>query len=195
VEFPLCVFDLKTGIFCPKCEEKIRAGIYDDFDVKVMKLLLELEKSFPQLQRAGYVKAVNGDETVFVVLREGSLRSFDFRNLIALRKRLSEQLGKHVRVVEDASSVARFIERVVAPARVVAINKIWLPDGSEEMRVVLDRERNLKAGVNSLIQVVGKVKGVRLRVDFERRWRRGGQRPYRGKAAAKDAFVSGHHAR
>ncbi len=194
MEFPLCLFDLKTGIFCPKCEAKIRAGLYDEFDIKVMRLLLELEKSFPRLQKAGYVKAVNGDETVFVVLKEGSLRGFDFKNLIALRKKLSEKLGKHVRVVEDSPEVSKFIEGVAVPARVVAINKIWLPDGSEEMRVVLDHERNLKAGVNSLIQVVGKVKGVKLRVDFERRWRRGGQRIRRGKAAAKNPSIHGHNA-
>ncbi len=172
MEYPLCVFDLKSGIFCHKCEEKLRRGLYDDFDVKVMKLLLELEKGFPQLHRAGFVKAVDGEETVFVVLREGSLRDFDFRNLIALRKKLSESLGKPVRVVEDRPDVARFIEEVVVPARVVAINKIWLPDGSEEMRVILDYERNLKVGVRSLMQVVERVKGVRLRVDFERRGRR-----------------------
>lgn len=176
MEFPLCVFDLKTGIFCPRCEEKLRKGLYDEFDVEVMKLLLQLEKSFPQLHGASYVKAVNGAETIFIVLREGSLRGFDQRNLVALRKKLKERLGKHVRVVEDDHDVSRFIEKVVVPARVVAVNKIWLPDGSEEMRVVLDHERNLKAGINSLIEVVKRVKGINLRVDFERRrWRRSGE--------------------
>lgn len=194
MEFPLCLFDLKTGILCSRCEAKIRAGLYDDFDIKVMRLLLEFEKSFPQLQKAGYVKAVNGDETVFIVLKEGSLRSFDFRNLVALRKKLSEKFGKHVRVVEDSPEVSKFIERVAVPARVVAINKIWLPDGSEEMRVILDHERNLKAGINSLIQVVGKVKGVKLRVDFEHRWRRGEQRIRGGEAAAENPFIHRYNA-
>ena len=86
MEFPLCTFDLKTGIFCSKCREKIRQGLYDEFDIKVMKLLLELEKRFPRLQKAGYVKSVNGKETIFVVLREGSLRDVKFKDLAALRR-------------------------------------------------------------------------------------------------------------
>lgn len=185
MEFPLCVFDLKSGIFCPRCEEKLRKGLYDEFDVKVMKLLLELEKSFPQLHDAGYIKAVNGEETIFIVLREGSLRAFDQRTLLVLRKKLKEKLGKHVRVVEDDHDVSRFIEKVVVPARIVAVNKIWLPDGSEEMRVVLDHERNLKAGVNSATQVVKKVKGINIRIDFERRrWRGSGARLREKKASA-----------
>jgi len=40
------------------------------------------------------------------------------------------------------------------------------------MRVILDSRRNLKVGVNSLIEAVKKVKGVKLSVDFERGWRR-----------------------
>ena len=195
MELPLCSFDLRSGIFCPRCQEKLRKGIYDELDIKVMKLLLELEKKLPKLQKAGYVKTVDGKETILVVLKEGGLRGFEVDELGRLRRRLSEELQKHVKVVEVSQDLIRFIEGVVAPARIMAVNKIWLPDGSEEMRIILDDRRSLKVGINSLIQVVGKVKGVRLRVDFERRWRRGGQRPYRGKAAAKDAFVSGHHAR
>ncbi|MCD6261338.1 MAG: hypothetical protein J7J28_06120 [Thaumarchaeota archaeon] len=172
MEFPLCTFDLKTGIFCSRCREKIRQGLYDEFDIKVMRLLLELEKRFPRLQKAGYVKAVDGKETILIVLKEGSLREVRFKDLASLRRILSEKLGKHVRIVEDSSDVVRFIEGVITPARIVAVNKIWLPDGSEEMRVILDSRRNLKVGVNSLIEVVKKVKGVKLSVDFERGWRR-----------------------
>jgi len=136
-----------------------------------MKLLLELEKRFPRLQKAGYVKAVDGKETIFVVLREGSLRDLQFKDLAALRRILSEKLGKHVRLVEDSGDVIRFIEGVITPARIVAVNKIWLPDGSEEMRVILDDRRSLKVGVNSLVEVVKEVKGIKLNVDFERKWR------------------------
>ena len=171
MEFPLCTFDLKTGIFCSKCREKIRQGLYDEFDIKVMKLLLELEKKFPRLQKAGYIKAVNGKETIFIVLREGSLRDVKFKDLAALRRILSEKLEKHVRIVEDSNDVIRFIEGVITPARIIAVNKIWLPDGSEEMRIILDDRRSLKVGVNSLVKVVEEVKGIKLSVDFERRWK------------------------
>ena len=94
MDLPLCSFDLKTGIFCPRCSEKLRRGLYSDLDVKVMKKLLELEKSFSKLQKAGYVKTIDGGDTVFVVLKDGSLRDMDFRELSRLRKTLSADLGK-----------------------------------------------------------------------------------------------------
>ena len=82
-----------------------------------------------------------------------------------------EKLEKHVRIVEDSNDVIRFIEGVITPARIIAVNKIWLPDGSEEMRIILDDRRSLKVGVNSLVKVVEEVKGIKLSVDFERRWK------------------------
>jgi len=175
VDLPLCSFDLKTGIFCPRCAEKLRRGLYTELDVKVMKKLLELEKKFTKLQKAGYVSTVDGEDTIFIVLKEGSLKDLDFRELSQLRKILTNELGKPVRILEDAADPIKFIERIVAPARVIAVNKIWLPDGSEETRVILDHERNLKMKRESLIRVVEKVKKMKLNVDFEKRWR-GGRR-------------------
>ena len=171
MDLPLCSFDLKTGIFCPRCAEKLRRGLYTELDVKVMKKLLELEKKFTKLQKAGYVSTVDGEDAIFIVLKEGSLKDLDFRELSQLRKILTNELGKPVRILEDAADPIKFIERIVAPARVIAVNKIWLPDGSEETRVILDHERNLKMKCESLIRVVEKVKKMKLNVDFEKKWR------------------------
>ncbi|MCS7125503.1 MAG: hypothetical protein NZ929_01115 [Aigarchaeota archaeon] len=171
MEFPLCIFDLKSGILCPRCEEKVRKGLYDELDIRIMRLLLELEKELPKLSKTGFVKAVDGGDIVFIIMKEDSLKNIDQDTLHMIRKKLREKLEKNVKIVEDDRSIPRFIEKLVAPARVVTINKIWLPDGSEEMRVILDRERSLKTSVPSIIEVVKKVKGAILRIDFEKsRW-------------------------
>jgi len=186
VDLPLCSFDLRTGIFCPRCSEKLERGLYSDLDVKVMKKLLELEKKIPKLQKAGYVKSVDGGDVVFIILREGSLRDLDVKDLSELRKNLADDLEKPIRVVEDSPDPIRFIERAASPARVVAVNKIWLPDGSEEVRVILDHERNLKISPESLMRVAEEVKKMKLSIDFERRWRR---REARWGKVQKDAQV------
>ncbi len=186
MDLPLCSFDLRTGIFCPQCAEKLRRGLYTDLDIKVMKKLLELEKKITKLQKAGYVKTVDGGDVIFVVLREGSLQSLDFRELAQLRKSLAEELEKPTRILEDSPDPIKFIERIASPARVVAVNKIWLPDGSEETRIIFDHERNLKVSPESLIRVVEEVKKMKLSIDFEKRWRR---REGRSRKVSKNAQV------
>ena len=176
MELPLCSFDLKTGIFCPRCSEKLEEGLYNDLDVRVMRLFLELEKKFTKLQKAGYVKSVDGGGTIFVILRSGDLGRFEVREIAQLRKILSEELGKHVRLIEDNPDPLKFLESVAAPARVVAVNKIWLPDGSEETRVIFDHERNLRVGEEALKKLMEEVKGMKMTIDFERRRFHGPQR-------------------
>ena len=176
MELPLCSFDLRTGIFCPRCSEKLERGFYNDLDVRVMRLFLELEKKFTKLQKAGYVKSVDGGGTIFVILRSGDLGRFEVREIAQLRKILSEELGKHVRLIEDNPDPLKFLESVAAPARVVAVNKIWLPDGSEETRVIFDHERNLRVGEEALKKLMEEVKGMKMTIDFERRRFQGPQR-------------------
>jgi len=172
VDLPLCSFDLRTGMFCPHCSEKLRRGLYSDLDVNVMKIFLELEKRFTKLRNAGYVKSVDGGDTIFVILQDGDLKDLEIREIARIRKTLSKELGKPVRLVEDHPDPLKFIERLSAPARIVAVNKIWLPDGSEEIRIIFDYERNLKMSEQAVIKVVEEVKKMKLSIDFERRFRR-----------------------
>jgi len=174
LEFPVCSFDLKSGIFCPKCEAKIRSGEVTELDVQVMKLLQELERSISQLGGLSYRKSVQSGEVVFVVLGEGSLARLTPPQQAMVRKKISEKLKANVRLVEDSRDINKFIQSLVAPARITMVNRIWLPDQSEEMRVVLNDERSLRIRREVVEDVVGRVKGVTVRIDFERRGRRRG---------------------
>ena len=188
MELPLCSFDLRTGMFCPRCSEKLRRGLYTDLDVRVMRILLELEKRVTKLQKTGYVKSVDGGDTIFIIFRNGDLGKFEIREVAQLRKILGDELGKHVRLIEDHPDPLKFLEGVAAPARIVAVNKIWLPDGSEETRVIFDHERNLKVGEEALKKLLEEVKGMRLMIDFERRrlWR-----PQKEERAPRGAVTRG----
>lgn len=172
MEIPVCAFDLKTGIFCERCEEKIRRGEVSELDIRVMRSLLELEKTFHQLQSMCYVKSVDTKDAIAVVLRNGNLGAVSQQSLALLRRKLSDSLGKNVRLVEDSSDIGRFLEPLVAPARIVAINKIWLPDNSMEIRIILDEDRGLKLSVESIQEIVRVTKNVNLKVDFARRSRK-----------------------
>ena len=173
MEFPVCSFDLKTGIFCPSCESKIRSGEITELDIKIMRLLQDLEKNIPQLAGLHYRRSVKVNNFIFIVFKEGDLAKLPIPQQANLRKRLSESLGREfrVRIIEDLRDTNRFIQSLVSPARIVAINRIWLPDQTEEMRI-LDHERNLKVSQQVVEEVVKRIKGVVMRIDFERRARR-----------------------
>jgi hypothetical protein len=59
------------------------------------------------------------------------------------------------------------------PAEIVSINKIWIPDGTTETRVILaGSRRKLPIDQNSVKKLAREIEGITLRVEFERKRRR-----------------------
>lgn len=180
VAIPVCSFDLKTGVFCPTCESRIKSGQVTKLDLSIIKLLLEVERSFPFLQSAKYVKSVEHEDLILVALGEGDLLKVTQKDVLALQKRLSQELGRRVKVIEDKDDVNALVESIAEPARIIAVNKIWLPGDEVVTRIILDDERNLKMSKESLEQLVGKMKSVTLKVDFQRKYHRHGEKRKEG---------------
>ncbi|MEM1945232.1 MAG: hypothetical protein QXX57_05800 [Nitrososphaerota archaeon] len=170
LEFPICSFDLRTGVLCPRCEGKLQSGEISQLDIKVMQALSEVERQFPTLANTTYVKSVQHDGHVFIILDEGDLSKVSPVHQAALRKKLSEIVGLKARLLENSKDPYVFIQKLRAPARIAAINKIWLPDQTEETRIVLEDERSLRIDPEVAAHLVNVVKGLRVRLGFIRRY-------------------------
>lgn len=168
MEAPLCVFDLRSGTFCSKCEEKLRKNEVTDLDVKIMRQLLDAEKSFPPLQTLTYINSVETSELIAIVTKSGDLSKFSPQQISLLRKKLTSVVSKPVRFMEDIPDPNEFLEALVTPARIITINKIWLPDQTTVTRIILDSFRGLRTSKDVLIELALKIKGISLRIDFDR---------------------------
>jgi transcription antitermination factor NusA-like protein len=167
METPICLFCLRSGVLCPKCKEKVISGEISQLDINIMRLLLEEEKDFPILQSFSFIKAIEINSLIVIVFNEGSLSNTSLRIISKLGKSLESKIGKKIRFIENIADERKFIEKIVFPARVITINKIWLPDGSIESRVILDNLKNLKIPKEAIITIAEKVKGLSLRIDSE----------------------------
>ncbi|MEM0384349.1 MAG: hypothetical protein QXV27_05845 [Candidatus Caldarchaeum sp.] len=169
MEFPVCTFDLRTGVLCSKCEDKLSRGELSPLDFDVMRFLLELEKRVQTLSSLSYLKSVKLDDYIFVVLGERSVSSLGQEALAQVRRGLSERFRLKAEVVEEFKDFNKFLQGLVSPARLLAVNKMWLPDQSVEMKAVIDDERKLPAPPNILSRFVKEFKGVDVSFEPQRR--------------------------
>jgi len=163
----VCHFCLKSGILCPKCQAKLRLGEISETDLKIGRLLLSLESTYPALQDIYYHKAVETDGTIALIVGKGDVARLLSHGGKILRA-LNEKTEKSIRVLEYGADDRKFLEDLFAPLSIITINTIWLPDGSQETRVIL-RKRGRKPpalNVAALKQIAQKVRGVTLRVEF-----------------------------
>ncbi|MBS7605741.1 MAG: hypothetical protein QW424_03535 [Candidatus Bathyarchaeia archaeon] len=163
----LCQFCLRSGILCPKCRMKVERGEITQLDLEVARSLVSLENEYPMLQEVYFRGALEVNETLVILVRRGDAsKILSYGGKII--KALESKFGKNVRILEYNSSERKFIEDLFAPLNVVTINKIWLPDGSVETRVILKgkdkRRRSLNIDVAK--EIAKRIKGMTLRVEF-----------------------------
>lgn len=163
----LCSFCLKSGILCQKCSARLKSGEISELDLKIARLLLSLEEKYPSLQNVCFHKAVDAGKTLALIVGpEDVSRLLGFGGKII--RALGEETGRNIRVLEHGGDERKFLEDLFAPLSIMAINTIWLPDGSTETRAILRRRRSLQLpfDLKALKEIALKVRNITLRVEF-----------------------------
>jgi len=135
-------------------------------DLEIGRLLLSLENVYPPLQEVYFHRAVETDNVLALMVGKGDVaRLLSYGGKIL--KTISKETGKAVRVLEHGADDRKFLEDLFAPVSIITINTIWLPDGSQETRVILrKRGRKPPLNVEAMKEVAQKVRGITLRVEF-----------------------------
>ncbi|MDI9619867.1 MAG: transcription elongation factor NusA [Candidatus Nezhaarchaeota archaeon] len=159
MQFPICYFCLKSGLLCKTCDEKLRKGEITKLDIEVAKWFLDNETKYPQIRDCVFHKAVQrGDLLVVLVGCRSKTLSMLWRKV---GKALGDEKGLNVRIVEKSPSLRGFLSQLLFPAKVVALNTIWLPDGTCESTVRVSTEdlKKLPADVKALEEVARELLG------------------------------------
>lgn len=145
---------MKTGIFCPRCQRRLNSNEFADYEVTVMKKLLELEeRGLKELKDVHYIKSIQ-HKGILVLM----IKSPEFSESLSkkLSKELSLELNLKVKVIEYTKDIRKLTAQLLSPARVLGVNMLWLPDGSEvfSVRVLRVDERLLPTEKENLEEIL-----------------------------------------
>jgi len=161
---------VKSGILCPRCQERLDKGRITQLDLKVIGLLSELEKSHPILQEVHFHKAAEVGETLAIMVDRR-----DIGKIVGLEGRIvraiSEQAGgKRIKILGYGGDDRQFLEELLSPLSILTINTVWLPDGSTETKAILQGRtpRHMPVDLEVTRQLAREIQGLTLRIEFER---------------------------
>jgi transcription antitermination factor NusA-like protein len=154
-------------MLCPKCKRKLEKGEISELDLEVGRLLMSMEEEFPPLQNVYFHKSVESDGVLAIFVSRGDIAKILSYGGKIIRS-VERSTKKTVRVLESNSDERKFLEDLFAPMTILTINRIWLPDGSTETRVILkgSEGRRTSRYINALKEIAREAQGLTLRIEF-----------------------------
>lgn len=168
MKLPICNFDAKAGILCPKCNAKLKSGHITQADVDVSIKLIKLASQIPELDKIFLVRAHEVDGSIVMVLNSGDVASLRRDN--ALMKKIEQAMGNKMWLVDAQATDRKLLDDLFYPVRILSVNQVWLPDGSKMTRAMImgRRTERFPIDLDLVKRTVKAVRGLELLTDFEK---------------------------
>ena len=164
-----CEICLKNyPLICGNCQAKLDEGEVTELDIKVARVLINLQDLFPSIKNVTFKRVFQIEEVIIVLVGKGDVRRIIGSSRRVLRQ-MEEDLGAPVRIVEESRNPQNILSDLIRPVRILGVNTIWLPDNSFERIVrISEREReNIPLKLSQLEEAIYQMTDERIRIVFD----------------------------
>ena len=166
MKLPICIFDAKTGVLCPKCESRLKNGELSKTDVESSIKLIKLSNKNQDIDKLNLIGSQKIDEDYVLILKESNVSHINSNDkLISL---IEKEFNGKVWFVEANSSVRKILENLFFPIRILKTNMIWLPDGNQVTQVTIESKDYEKffSIIEKVKKIVNVVRNIELVVEI-----------------------------
>lgn len=166
MKVPICTFDAKTGVLCPKCESRLKNGELSDVDVECSIKLIKLSHKNQDIDKLNLIGSQKIDEDYVLILKDSNVSHINSNNKLV--SSVEEEFKGKVWFVEANSSIRRFLENLFFPIRILKTNMIWLPDGNQVTQVTIESKDYEKfiSIIEKIKRIVNAVRKIELVVEI-----------------------------
>lgn len=166
MKVPICTFDAKTGVLCPKCESRLKNGELSDVDVECSIKLIKLSHKNQDIDKLNLIGSQKIDEDYVLILKDSNLSHINSNDKLV--SSVEEEFKGKVWFVEANSSIRRFLENLFFPIRLLKTNMIWLPDGNQVTQVTIESKDYEKfiSIIEKIKRIVNAVRKIELVVEI-----------------------------
>jgi len=166
LKVPICTFDAKTGVLCPKCESRLKNGELSDIDVECSIKLIKLSHKNQDIDKLNLIGSQKIDEDYILILKDSNVSHINSNDKLV--SSVEEEFKGKVWFVEANSSLRRFLENLFFPIRILKTNMIWLPDGNQVTQVTIESKDYEKfiSIIEKIKRIVNAVRKIELVVEI-----------------------------
>lgn len=166
MRLPICIFDAKTGVLCPKCESRLKNGELSKIDVECSIKLIKLSNKNQDIDKLNLIGSQKIDEDYVLILKDSNVSHINSND--KLISSIEKEFNGKVWFVEANSSVRKILENLFFPIRVLKTNMIWLPDGNQVTQVTIESKDYEKffSIIEKIKRIVNVVRNIELVVEI-----------------------------
>ncbi|MGB8027689.1 MAG: hypothetical protein WCE95_08800 [Nitrososphaeraceae archaeon] len=166
MKVPICTFDAKTGVLCPKCESRLKNGELSDVDVECSIKLIKLSHKNQDIDKLNLIGSQKIDEDYVLILKDSNVSHINSNDKLV--SSVEEEFKGKVWFVEANSSIRRVLENLFFPIRILKTNMIWLPDGNQVTQVTIESKDYEKfiSIIEKIKRIVNAVRKIELVVEI-----------------------------
>lgn len=165
MKLPICSFDAKSGLLCPKCEAKLEEGEITQDDVDASIKLTRLAERNAEINKFTFARGIRLNGDIVLVFRGQDVNML--RGNANLADKIQSAFGQKVWFIQSEASDRRFVENLLYPFRVLSVNQFWLPDGNKLTKVIVSGNSVQTQVDREKIQKIAKaVKDMDLLIEF-----------------------------
>ena len=166
MKVPICIFDAKTGVLCPKCESRLKNGELSKSDVECSIKLIKLSRNNQDIDKLNLISSQKIDEDYVLILKDSNLSHINSND--KLINSVEKEFNGKVWFVEANSSIRRFLENLFFPIRILKTNMIWLPDGNQVTQVTIESKDYEKfiSVIEKIKKIVNVIRNIELVVEI-----------------------------
>jgi transcription antitermination factor NusA-like protein len=155
---------------CAKCETKLLSGLLTDADVEGAIKITKLAQRNQDINKFTMTSAVKVDGDFIFALSGGDIGII--RSNPTLARKFEDEFQSKVWFVEAQATEKRIIENLFYPTKILAVNTLWLPDGSKLTKVIILPTDKIDpqlqhSNIEKIKKISKKIRNIELLVEFE----------------------------
>ncbi|PIY88135.1 MAG: transcription elongation factor NusA [Nitrosopumilales archaeon CG_4_10_14_0_8_um_filter_34_8] len=171
MKLPICNFDAKNTVLCPKCESNVEAGIITKADADASIILAKLARSNSIIDKFSLYSCKEFNGNYVLSLAKNDIMAI--RQSRVLYRLLQDQFQGKIWLVEADEDDKKFIEDLFFPTKILSINSVWAPGGVQKTKAVVSGKWTPRFPIdtNKIIQIVKTARNLDIEIEFEEKRR------------------------
>jgi len=161
----ICQQCLESDSLCDICKQRMAIDRITQIEVEVSRFLFNLSKKVKTLEDISIEKVINAN-TIIIISGNG-----DGPRLVGkggtIVKALAKKFGKSIRIIEKTKDYKQFIQCVIAPSTLKAVNTIYTPTGEKYKLRIKNLDKNSTLNEEDIIDLSLAIFNKKVEIVFE----------------------------